>query len=770
MGKLFSKGTKYYRQSLLLIVAIATLPGLLLSGLMYWGAGGQIEQELHQLHRQNMEERAQTIDETLAHLELSLGHWAFEPQFNYTLGSTDFGQDYGRAWDITKTLLIIQSSSELIEHVELYVKGSPNRGSIRFSPEYSELNESALNEQYGRLPQHDRPIFWNNTYPGVQKQEQLTIIQKVPGNSKDPVGLLLVRLNMDKLAQLMGTLTPYNGAKTLIFPDNGAPIIRVGDGEENDAFIQELIRDIRSREQEPGLYYFDWQGSQYSVSYDHFTKVSTRWAYISAAPIQEITAPLLSISKLIIIVSCAALVIAVSMAWLASRRIYSPVGQLVHTLSGYRTELLGKGVDEFSWINQKWQELNRESTSLQTKLKHELPHLKESFVQQLIQGYLDRYSSSELIERFRQYGGRVDRSVFTVVHMELIGFSGLAGRFNTGDEGLVTFTACNIIEELAGSRLEQTYVINFHDLTMALLVVEPAATPRDRILSLCREFISGINELLRMQATVVVAPPTEDIKQIGSRFEGAKSTARYRSFEYESQIIDMEQPGLLAETGGLNYPFSIERELIQALRAGEREEAVQQLTLFMEALSAERVTEMDVQQGMMRLLAGILNVVSQVGMNPASLSKGENMFEALSQIRDTRSIMKWFNEHIIEPYMQELEKRTNGQVKRMIEQAKNYLQNEYAKDISLDSCAEHVGAAPYLLSKAFKAETGINFTEYLTHIRMDKAKALLRESDTMINEIALRVGYQPSYFIRLFKKLEGITPGRFRELVRDGGD
>ncbi|MNP83828.1 HTH-type transcriptional regulator YesS [compost metagenome] len=61
---------------------------------------------------------------------------------------------------------------------------------------------------------------------------------------------------------------------------------------------------------------------------------------------------------------------------------------------------------------------------------------------------------------------------------------------------------------------------------------------------------------------------------------------------------------------------------------------------------------------------------------------------------------------------------------------------------------------------------GINFTEYLTELRMDKAKALLKESDIMINEIALLVGYQPSYFIRLFKKLEGITPGRFRELVR----
>ncbi|MFC0211901.1 AraC family transcriptional regulator [Paenibacillus chartarius] len=769
MGKLFSKGTKYYRQSLLLILAIATLPGLLLSGFMYWGAGGEIEQELHQLHRQNIHERAQTIDETLAHLEMSLGHWAFEPQFDYTLGNIDFGDDYERAWDISKTLLVILSSSELIEHAELYVKGSANREGVRFNPEYSMLSAD-MNEQYASLLQQPRPIFWSNTFPGVQRQEQLTLIQKVPGNSKEPVGLLLVRINMDKLARLVGTLTPYNGAKTVIFQNDGATIMSTGVGGEDGPFVQQLINDIHSGKQENGLYYFDWKGSKYSVTYDHFTQLSTHWSYISAAPIREITAPLLSISKLIIALSCAALVIAVSMAWMASRRIYSPIGKLVHMLSGYRTELLGKGVDEFSFINQKWQELTRESTTLQTKLKQELPHLKEGFVQQLIQGYLYRYSSHELIERFRQYGGSVDRSAFTVVHIQLIGFGSLAGRFNKGDEGLVTFAACNIIEELARSRLEQAYVINFHDLSIALLVVESFKSDRDSIMSLCRELTHGISQLLRMQATAVIAPPTDDIKQIASLFESAKSATRYRSFDNESQIIDMEQPSLLAETGSLSYPIAIERELIQALRAGEREEAARQLSLFVEALSAERVKEIDAQQGMMRLLAGILNAVSQVGVNPAVLSKGTNMFEALSQIRDTQSILKWFNEHIIESIMQELEKRSNDQLKRMIEQAKNYLQDYYAKDISLESCAEQVGAAPYFLSKAFKAETGVTFTEYLTNLRMDKAKAMLRDSNTMINEIAMQVGYQPSYFIRLFKKLEGITPGRFRELVRDGGD
>jgi AraC-type DNA-binding domain-containing proteins len=770
MGKLFSTGTKYYRQSLLLIIAIAIIPGLLLSGLMYWGAGGKIEQELHQLHRQNIQERVLSIDETLSYLETSLGHWAFVPQFNYTLENIDFGDDYERAWDITKTLMIMQSSSELIEHVELYVKGNANREGIRFTPEYSMLSHSDLNDQYINLLRNPRSFFWINTYPDNPKQEQLTLIQKVPGNSKDPAGLLLVRINMDKLAQLFSTLTPYNGAKTIILQDDGATVITTGISEEDEGYVQDLIYDIRNKQQTEGLFYEESKGKKYSVYYNHFSQVSTHWAIISVAPIQVITAPLLSITKLIIAVSCVALVVTVTLAWMASRRIYSPVSKLVQMLSGYRSESLGTGIDEFALINQRWQEINLESTTLHNKLKHELPHLKESFVQQLIQGYLYRYSSNELIERFRQYGGIVDRSLFSVVYIQLIGFSNLGDRFNKGDEGLVTFTACNILEELAESRFEQAYVINFHDLSFALLVVEPDTKHRNQIISLCGELNHAINQLLRMHSTAVIAPPADDIKQISSLYERAKSATQYRSFENESQIIDMEQSGFLVETVELNYPLVLERELIQALRAGEAEEAIKQLSLFVESLTAEGVKEIDVQQGMMRLLVGILNSVSQVGVNPARLSKDTNIFEALSQIRDPQTIMKWFKEQIIVPCMQEIEKRTNHQVKRMVEQAKNYLLHHYTNDnISLESCAEHVGAVSHFLSRVFKEETGRNFTEYLTGMRMEKAKTLLCHSDTTINEIALLVGYQPSYFIRLFKKLEGITPGRFRDMVQSEG-
>jgi YesN/AraC family two-component response regulator len=88
-------------------------------------------------------------------------------------------------------------------------------------------------------------------------------------------------------------------------------------------------------------------------------------------------------------------------------------------------------------------------------------------------------------------------------------------------------------------------------------------------------------------------------------------------------------------------------------------------------------------------------------------------------------------------------------------------------DISMEYCAELCGTYPQRLSIAFKQVAAINFIDYLTRLRLDKSMAMLADSDIKINDIAERVGYQPSYYNRLFKKHTGMTPGQYREHYHD---
>ncbi|HEX7057656.1 MAG TPA: helix-turn-helix domain-containing protein, partial [Bacilli bacterium] len=99
----------------------------------------------------------------------------------------------------------------------------------------------------------------------------------------------------------------------------------------------------------------------------------------------------------------------------------------------------------------------------------------------------------------------------------------------------------------------------------------------------------------------------------------------------------------------------------------------------------------------------------------------------------------------------------------MIRQVIRYINKNFTKDISLQHLADIARANPSYLSRTFKLQTGENVLEYITKLRINKAKELLREGRLRPNEVALSVGYlNERYFSSLFKNETGCTPSEYR--------
>ena len=98
------------------------------------------------------------------------------------------------------------------------------------------------------------------------------------------------------------------------------------------------------------------------------------------------------------------------------------------------------------------------------------------------------------------------------------------------------------------------------------------------------------------------------------------------------------------------------------------------------------------------------------------------------------------------------------------QELKEYLENNYIYDITMQEAAEEMGYSDAYFSKLFKEEMGQSFIEYVTGIRMEKAKELLSKTDKSMKEICNEIGYaDPNYFSRTFKKNVGFTPTEFKE-------
>lgn len=99
----------------------------------------------------------------------------------------------------------------------------------------------------------------------------------------------------------------------------------------------------------------------------------------------------------------------------------------------------------------------------------------------------------------------------------------------------------------------------------------------------------------------------------------------------------------------------------------------------------------------------------------------------------------------------------------LFEQMRNYIEVHYQQDISRETLAEQFYISPNYVSHVFQREAEMRFQEYLTHIRLEHAKDMLRQYDLKIKDIARRCGFNDSnYFCKLFKEKTERSPTEYR--------
>lgn len=102
---------------------------------------------------------------------------------------------------------------------------------------------------------------------------------------------------------------------------------------------------------------------------------------------------------------------------------------------------------------------------------------------------------------------------------------------------------------------------------------------------------------------------------------------------------------------------------------------------------------------------------------------------------------------------------------QVIKKAVQYMNSNCREVLTLESVASQVNLSATYFSRLFSSEMKMTFTEYLSLIRVEQSKTYLSDPKYSISDIALRMGFSDqSYFSKVFKKVEGITPGRFRKI------
>jgi len=106
----------------------------------------------------------------------------------------------------------------------------------------------------------------------------------------------------------------------------------------------------------------------------------------------------------------------------------------------------------------------------------------------------------------------------------------------------------------------------------------------------------------------------------------------------------------------------------------------------------------------------------------------------------------------------------------VISRARTFITDHQSEDLSLGQVAAAVNMSAFYFCKTFKKATGMTFTDYLARVRVEKVKNLLLNPHKRVSEAAYEAGFQSlSQFNRVFRKIAGESPSRYRERLHGSG-
>jgi AraC-like DNA-binding protein len=134
---------------------------------------------------------------------------------------------------------------------------------------------------------------------------------------------------------------------------------------------------------------------------------------------------------------------------------------------------------------------------------------------------------------------------------------------------------------------------------------------------------------------------------------------------------------------------------------------------------------------------------------------------------ETISELDKIHSYMITEYSDPSIRKSKSDNLTIVEKAENYIEMNFAEDISMEEMARKLHVHPSHLMRAFKKEQGITISHYRNLRRIKEAKELILFSNLSMTEIAIMIGFSnPQYFSKLFKEIEGVTPVEYRKMKK----
>jgi two-component system, response regulator YesN len=228
----------------------------------------------------------------------------------------------------------------------------------------------------------------------------------------------------------------------------------------------------------------------------------------------------------------------------------------------------------------------------------------------------------------------------------------------------------------------------------------------------------------------------------------SSSKRPYQVHLYSQLLVEKE------DHQGRTYSYELEKKLLEAVTSGLVDDVPIHYKNYFDSLVAYTNSTKEMEEKVSEFLVLLSRQIIDAGI---SITVNKTIVEGNSVFTLQDELMSIAN-HIHSMYY--------SQSKDIMAIAKEYIADHFDKAITLEEVAEVVNLSPQYFSKIFKERAECSFIDYLTELRVERAKELIRSKQKSVKEVCFHVGYKdPNYFSRVFKKYTGISPSDYRQSI-----
>lgn len=427
-------------------------------------------------------------------------------------------------------------------------------------------------------------------------------------------------------------------------------------------------------------------------------------------------------------------------------------GKLLEALNGVSESIRREKEDKD--LVRKYMEEMRENTE----------HEKQKFFEQMIAGNL---SMADALETGKKYEMSLSAGMYNL----------LLFRFTLGEEnrksGELLGEAEYAIEKLT-ERLE--YVFEFQrgvEGWAFLLMADNEEQMSERV----KELSKDLEEIMKNYSTIAyfggIGQPVARLRELEESFREAERALAARFTMELNRIISVDDIRMAQNVDTLDdieiTSFGeIEKTrtmLEKFLNNGVEDEIDEFVDVYINELPEENLKSVLMRQYIiMDAYIVMMSFCEKIeGIEGEMQAQSEELKNSMKTIQTVEEIKNYIR-MLLKKIIGVRDTISGRRYSDIIEIAKDQIRKTYMSDeISLNTVAAEVGMSPSYFSSIFSKEMGKTFVEYLTEIRMDRAKELLMCSSMKTSEIGYEVGYKdPHYFSYIFKKTQNCTPKEFR--------